>query len=317
MFGIKVKEKPAKEKTTVPDVQSDDKVEENKVEQVKDAPVEQENVVANTVTETVKEQTDEQALPVSTEQKKDGFDLAYLLGKTESGLKSEFYAYQIKELMKSIGVTLKREDVTSEQLENVYKQVVKYGADEIAVSPYFYQACKDLESKFKNQAVKFGAMIDYPYGESSFKARLADVKVAVQNGVNLITVVFPTSATALGGFGGEKLKLNKLCKVGKRSVGVAIKADQRQEDLKRLVKLIDGTKCSHITLLAEGVSVEKIADAIKVVSAQKSGKKVFVLTTIENMQDLSAILELKVDKVYTPYIEKIGEGLTEKFGIKM
>ncbi len=300
MFGIKEKVK----EQVVPPVEETEKEIEN------------EEVLQEEVQDVVEETIKENATPVNLE-KKDAFDLAYLLGKTESGLKSEFYAYQIKELMKSIGVTLKRTEGTSEQFEEVYKQAIKYGADEICVSPYYYQACKNIEEKLKGQEIKIGAMIDYPYGESSFKARLADVKVAVQNGVNLITVVFPVSATVLGSFGGEKAKLNKICKAGKSKVGVAIKADLGQEDLKRIVKLVDGTKCSHITLLAENLGVEKIIDAIQSVSLKKGNKKIHVYTAIDKMQDLSAVLEQKVDKVYTPYLDQIGEALSEKFGIEM
>lgn len=248
---------------------------------------------------------------------KDKFDLAHLLGKTESGLKTEFYAYQIKELMRSMAKIIPQKSLTVEELENIYKECVKYGADEICVSPYFYQICHNLENKFGKGKIKFGVMVDYPNGESSFKARLTEVKNATHNGLDSVTVVFPSRAFSLGMVGAEKSRLIKLKKAGKRAVGVAISADLNGEQIKKFLKVIDGIKFTHITLLAEGLSVDKIAEALRAISAQKGGKKVYVYSSIKSADEMSALLEYKVDKIYTTELESIGFALTEKFGIKL
>lgn len=314
---FKIKEKPTTKK-----------IEENNKEPVQlesvDEPVQAEEIQAQVTEEEIKADSTQdlsvQEVKVPTEsplEKKDHFDLAHLLGKTESGLKTEFYAYQIKELMKSVGIIIPRDNINGEKLVNAYKEALKYGVDEISITPYFYQACKDLERKSKESSVKFGTMIDYPYGESSFKARLADVKASVNNGLDVCTIVLPYSAITMGELCAEKSKLNKLCKAGKKNVGVAIKADFKQEECKKILKLIDGIKCSHITLLAEGVSAEKISEILKVLATYKFEKKVYVYSTIKTVEELSLLIESKVDKIYTPYLEEIGSGLTEKFGIKL
>ncbi len=247
----------------------------------------------------------------------DKFDLAHLLGKTESGLKTEFYAYQIKEVMSSVAKSFIFGAFQVEDLEKAYSECVKFGAREIAVTPYMYQACKNTESKFLKGQIKFGAMIDSPYGESSHKARIADVKSALANGVDLMTVTFPIKAFTLGSIGLEKARLNKLCKVAKRSLGISIRADLGEDDMKKMLKVIDGTRISHVMLCAENMPMSTVSQALSMLAKQKGNKKIFIYSTIKSIEELSTLLELKVDKIYTPYLEEIGYGLCAKFGITL
>ena len=90
-----------------------------------------------------------------------------------------------------------------------------------------------------------------------------------------------------------------------------------QKRIKKFLKVIDGIKFTHITLLAEGLSLDKIAEALRAISAQKGGKKVYVYSSIKSADEMSALLEYKVDKIYTTELESIGFALTEKFGIKL
>ena len=251
------------------------------------------------------------------EQEQDKFGLAHLLGKTESGLKTEFYAYQIKEVMRSVVKSFPQGQLDVEEIEKACSNCVKFGAMELAITPYTYQVLKGIESKFGKDAIKFSAMIDFPYGESSHKARIADVKTAVANGADNITVAFPVKALSFGSIGTEKARLNKLCKVSKQTLGVSIKADLCEEDMKKMLKVIDGTRLSHVMLNAEDASLSTITQAISILSKQKGNKKIFVYSTVKSIDDLSTLLSLKVDKIYTPYLEELGYGLCAKFGINL
>lgn len=310
MLGFKSKEKEIENEQEVEKEQAQVQVEQVESQaETQEAP-------------TMESQTDiEETVPVQEESEmaevQDKFDLAHLLGKTESGLKTEFYAYQIKEVMSSVAKSFLPEKFDAEQIEKAYAECVKFGAKEIAVTPYMYQACKYVESKFVKGQVKFGAFIDFPYGESSHKARIADVKYAIANGVDLITATFPIKAFSLGSVGVEKARLNKLCKVAKRSLGVSVNVDLDDEDMKKMLKIIDGTRVAHVTLRAENASMSTITKALSMLAKQKGNKKIFVYSTINNIEDLSTLLELKVDKIYTPYLEEIGYALCAKFGINL
>ena len=304
MFGIKLKDRP------------EEKVETEQIEQ-EVQPVEQiEQIEQLEQIEQVQEvQVEPEIIPQKEET--DKFSLAGLLGKTESGMKLEFYAYQIKELMQSVGKIMPRNGVNVSDIDNAYCQTVKYGGKEISVTPYFYRACKELESKYGYGKVEFSAMIDYPFGESSQKARLTDVKEAIKNGVDLVTVVMPFNAYTMGVLNAEKVKLNKLCKVRKGKVGIAVGIDYDAEGFCKIVRLVEGLKCSHITLLCQSHSVDKIVDAIKIIRERKFTKKVYVYSSVKTIEELSKLMELKVDKVYTEHLEQVGFELERKFGVEL
>jgi hypothetical protein len=284
--------------------------------------VEQAEQGVQPVEEIAKEQTQPQPLTPEVEvlaikEEKEKFSLAGILGKTESGMKSEFYAYQIKELMQSVGMIMPKNGVNIADIESAYGETVKYGGKQIFLTPYFYRAIKNLESKVGASSISFCSMIDYPYGESSQKARLIDVKEAFKNGMDLVTVVMPFNAYSMGGLNAEKSKLNKLCKVRKGKVGVAIGINYGEEDFRKVIKMIDGLKCAHVTLLCQGGSIDKIANAVNIIREKKFSKKVFVYSSVKTIEELSRLKSLKVDMIYSERFEEIGKELEGKFGIEL
>ena len=249
--------------------------------------------------------------------KDDKFSLAGLLGKTESGMKSDFYAYQIKELMQSVGTSLPKGYISVSEIENCYKQTIKYGGKELILTPYLFKQVKQMEENINGEKLNLSVIVDYPYGESSFKAKLLDVKESIKNGASSVTVVMAKRSVSTANLSTEKAMLNKLTKVGKGKVGIAINLDIESEDFKKVVKLIDGIKATHVTLLAEDVSLDRIKQAIETLSLKKIDKKIFVYTSISKVQELSALIETKVNKVYTEHFGKIGIQLEEKFEIQI
>ena len=113
MLGFKSKEK---------EIENEQEVEKEQAQ----VQVEQVESQAETQEEpTMESQTDiEETVPVQEESEMaevpDKFDLAHLLGKTESGLKTEFYAYQIKEVMSSVAKSFLPEKFDAEQIEKTY-----------------------------------------------------------------------------------------------------------------------------------------------------------------------------------------------------
>lgn len=303
MFGLKTKNKPIEEAPALTEKELES--EEQVVDQIEEQADEQ--------------QTEEIVQPVVIQQEPqtDKFSLAGLLGKTESGMKTEFYAYQIKEFMQSVGKVMLKNRITKEELDKAYNDLIKYGGNEISISPYMYRACKQIEEKYGIGKIKFSTIVDYPRGESSFKARVADVREGVKHGLDLITVVVPVNAFSMGSLSEEKLKLSKICKIRKGKVGVAVGVDYQPEEFKKIVKMLDGIKCSHVALLCENVDISKIVDAVRMLIDRKIDKKIFVYTSISTLNDLSRLVELKVDKVYTNQFENIGQELEKKFDVQL
>ncbi len=286
--------------------------------------IEEERVETVEVTEEVEEkmetveEMEEKGVEVEVEAvDEDKFSLAGLLGKTESGMKSDFYAFQIKELMQSVGIALPKGYLTIAEIENYYSNALKYGCKEIIATPYLVSCIKEIEEKFGSEKLSITAIIDYPCGESSFKAKILDVKESIKGGASSVIVVMAKRSISTAKLSIEKARLNKLCKVGKGKVGVAINVDLEEDDLRKIVKLVDSVKAKFVTLLAENVSVDKVKKAFELLTAKKVDKKIFVYSSVDNIKELSNLIEMKANKVYTEHLAKIGAMLEERFGIQI
>ena len=274
-------------------------------------------VVEDCVTEIEEQQKIEQDIDMrrNQEDQNDGLStLARALGKTESGLKSEFYLYQIKELLSRLG------NITSIDAFNKNSQVIndliKYGVGYVVVTPVYFELCRALESKIGKGKIKFATVIDYPNGESSFKAQLVDVKNAVRFGLDSITVTVP-NAEVISAVGGIKARLNKLSRAARHGFGYAIVADGNEETLRKTLKSLDGVKAKHVMLIVDKLDKEAALKAVKVAAELKGKKRLIVYTTLSVSGDISAITELNADEVYTKSANSIAAELYNKFGIKI
>ena len=247
----------------------------------------------------------------------DMIDLAKVLGKTESGMKAEFYVYQIKELMQRVGKIFDTKKVTSADVIESHETLKKFGVSEILVSPIYASECAKAEKKNPTAEVKFGTIIDYPFGESTFKAKMMDVRNSLKSGFNSITVTFPTSAIYLGKANSEKSNVIKLAKKCKIPFGVALSPDIPIDEMKKLLKAFGNSKISYVTLLLDKLDSVSMFDYFTEIAAYKGKLKVYAYTSIASVKDLSALIELSADRVYTPHVEAIGRELLEKFDVEL
>lgn len=258
------------------------------------------------------------AEPLPTpEQKTDKFDLAHMLGKTESGLKKDFYIYQIKELMSRLGKTVNDKKCTVDGLAETYKELKELGVGEIAVSPFFFREIDEAADKVGKTGIKKGALIDYPNGESSFRARIADVKEAVGRGADTVTVCLSAACVSLIRLSEEKARLYKLARIAKKTFGAGIDANLSEEALKKTLKAVEGLKIARIALLGETTGTAELIDVVKRVSEVKGNKELCVYSNISAVSELSELIDCGADRVFTPYVERIGKELKEKFDVEL
>lgn len=325
MLGLKKREKEH--------LQQADKVDEvvKKVDEIVEKTIEQDDADIQTVEEKVvveeeieSETIDERAADGEAQQEEQGDDmsrnqdglttLARALGKTESGLKSEFYLYQIKELLSKLG-NITSADAFSKNSQVIF-DLIKHGAGYVVVTPVYFELCRAIESRIGKGKIKFATVIDYPNGESSFKAQLVDVKNAVRFGLDTITVTVP-NADVVAAVGGIKARLNKLSRAARHGFGYAIVADGNEETLKKTLKSLDGIKAEHVMLIVDKLDKETALKSVKAAAELKGKKRLIVYTTLAVSEDISSITELNADAVYTKSVNSIAAELYNKFGIKI
>ncbi len=254
--------------------------------------------------------------PAPIVQEEDKFNLAKVLGKTETGMKKEFYVFQIKELMAKLGKTVGKETTSNEFVKD-FKSLCEFGVGEILATPAYYHECREAEKKNKNSYVKVCALIDYPNGESSFKARLADVKDAVKNGVDGVVVVMPTNAVALSRLSEEKSRMIRFAKASKHSFGLAIDGKIDGDNLRKVLKAVDGISAEKLVLICSGMDFSAVKRSLLDVASFKGTKQLCVITELNKLEEISLLFENGADKVYSPFVIDVGNQLLDKFGVQL
>ena len=295
---------------------SEKKVQEEKeIEEVNEVKQEQEEIENAPV---IEKQEQEENKEKDAEEKGETppvvdtrFGLASVLGKTESGLRNEFYNYQIKEFMAKVGVCNLEisEFPTAEEMN----ALIKTGVFEYSLTPFFYEAFKSVERKLSS-GVKFNAVLDFPKGEGSHIARLREVKVAMKNGANKVYITLPNLSIIVKNTSKIKAQLIKISRVCKSKLGLIVICEGDDDKLKKALKMIESIKVERVVLFGKdgrGAGKQELSLAKQILS----NKKVFVYTDCENADAVAEFISLKADGVYLKNPLLIGKDLKEKFMI--
>ena len=242
------------------------------------------------------------------------FELARALGKTESGLKKEFYEYQIKGFMAKTGCfNLEAQENFSET--DGFLNSVKSGVGEYAVTPYFFGGVKGAQKKVKDLQLKLTAVLDFPKGESSYYARLADVKQAVKRGFKSIMVTIPDLSLFLKNPSKTKMQLNRLSRLTKNRLGLIVKTDGDFEKLKKALAHLMPVKAERLVLYVRGADDKDVGACAKTALSYTGKKQLFVYADTDNAEQVAELLSLKVDGVYLKNPTVVCKALQEKFSV--
>ncbi len=242
------------------------------------------------------------------------FDLARALGKTESGLKNEFYDYQIKGFMAKTGCFNEEAQENFSETDG-FSSLLKTGVGEYAVTPYFFSGLKCAQKKVKDTPLKFTAILDFPRGESSYYARLADVKQAVKSGFKSIMLTVPDLSLFLKNPSKTKTQLNRLSRITKNRLGLVIKSNDDLEKLKKALAHLMSVKAERLVLYVSGCQVQDVTSYTKTALTYSGKKKLFVCVDTERADVVAELLSLKVDGVYLKNPLIVSKQLQEKFSI--
>lgn len=244
-------------------------------------------------------------------------DLAALLNTTVAQLKDEFFLFQIRKLMSRLGKVIVRYNVTDAELEKIFINADVLSLGCVTVAPIYLPACAKQVEKHRLDGVRVGSVIDFPFGESSFKGKLSDVKEGARMGVDEVTV---TVSTMLISSENDKIfrkQIKKLGRTFKNGAGIALNAtDLSEEKIKRAIKIIGKSKLSSITFAFGEATLEELKTKMAVINKYRGAKKIVVLANVDRAEAVTELIKLNADMILTPYADAIGEDLVKRFNVK-
>lgn len=247
----------------------------------------------------------------------DFVELAKLMDTSVAKLKDEFMLFNIRKLMSRMGKVVVRFNVTDAEFERLFLNSSALEVKEILVSPIYLPACERLVKKYKLENPEVSTIIDFPFGESSFKSKINDLKESARKGVDAITVMIPNMLNSSEMVKIFKKQVKKIGRLYKKGSGIALNAsDLSEEQIKRAIKITARTKLSFITFAFGEATLEELKAKINVVNKYKGNKKIYVLANVDRADAVMELFKLKVDKILTPYADAIGQELVERFKVK-
>ena len=313
MLGLKLKkrEKP---------LNTDEKTE--KAEEQKNAlsVLDGEKEVAKQPAELVRQEQTEIGIKFETEktdaraEMSDFSRIAYILGKDEKTILEECKLYEIRKIMSFIEKAVVRYGVSDDEAKGIIRDAKNAGYGGVAISPAYLKSISD--NMREEDEIKVSVVIDFPFGESSFKVKHAEMKNAVKAGADEIVTVFPANLLQKESAKELKKQLKKTRGIGKIDKGVAVNAeDVDGEDIKRFMRLAEKMKMKHVAFLFGNVTAKVLCDKMRDIVANKNKLLVKVMANVEDAEGVKTLIAEKADGIITPFADKIAKELFTEFKI--
>ncbi|MGL4801695.1 MAG: deoxyribose-phosphate aldolase [Cetobacterium sp.] len=173
---------------------------------------------------------------------------------------------------------------------------------------YVSLASKELEGS----SVKVGTVIGYPFGTSSTKVKIFEVKNAIENGASEISLILNLGMLKSRNIEYIKNELKEIkATVGKNSLKVVIELEYLiLEEQRKLIDLCLDLKIENIELLKRKISEENI------LQIQEFTKNKLNLNLVGNVKDLSTLqryVDLGIQRFNTTSGLKLSKENNEKF----
>lgn len=245
-------------------------------------------------------------------------DMAALLNTTVKALKEEFYLFQIRKLMSHLKRVVVRYDVTETEIKEMLTTAKYLHSGGLNLAPVYLPACAKQIKKNGISFVNIGSVIDFPFGESTFKSKLSGIKESVKMGANEVTVAIPSMLLGTGEIKNFKKQIKKLGRIKKVKVGVSLNASDLDEDkIKLALKIINKLKLNFITFAFGDATLIEVKNKLGVINKYRSAKPVCVLANVDRAEAVTELFKLKVDYIITPYSDDIGDDLLKRFNLKI
>lgn len=245
------------------------------------------------------------------------YELASLLDMTIEETLDKCCMFQVRNLMAKLGKVIVRYNISSDEIAKTLYNTSVLSVGEVLFSPAYLPICKKIIGKNPDINQNTGVIVDFPFGESSFKSKFLNVKESIKSGVDTVTVMLPTMLFEKNMQKELKKQVKKIGRVRGAERGVALSVmDIENENVKSAIRLIDKTKVNFITLVFGNVTEVELKDKIQAVVSGKTRKKIKVLANVDSCKGVTELIKLKVDAILTPYADDIGKELLTRFKIQ-
>lgn len=316
MFGLKLKKRDGEEKTEKVDVATENvlKVAEEEKEEIINAPVlsETETSVAPATEKSLQQvEKETPSKKVRTEFSR----FADILNKDEDAIIDECKLFQVRNIMSWLSKALVRHGVEGGNTRTLIKNALKSGLGEIAAAPaYLDNVSKAIKA---DEELKVCAVVDFPFGESSFKVRFSEIKNSVKKGVDGILTVVNTAALKKENAKTLKKELKKTGKIKGVEKGAAVNAeDATADDIKQVFRLSERAGIGYVALMFGSITEAELVAKMKEINIIKGKTPVKVMANVEDVEGVKTLISFGVNGIITPYADDIAKELFKEFKIK-
>ncbi len=242
--------------------------------------------------------------------------LSELLNKTEREVKDDCKYYLICKIMSKIGCLVAGYSPTEEELKNKINGLSSFDMGEIAAQPAYFKAIKRLSDK-SAKPLKVSAVVDFPFGETSFAAKKTEIKNCVKNGAEDVTVVIPKMVLT-GSVKELKKQLKSLKKIKSADIFTAISAEELNEsDIKSFLKSVQKFGTGRAAFIFGKTGEGELNEKLGFINKYKNKAKIKIFAGIENVKGAVKVLETGVDGIVTPCAQDICSELVSAAGFKL
>ena len=245
------------------------------------------------------------------------YELAKLLNVSAETVKDECCLYQIKNITAKLGKVAVRYNVPDAELSATMFNCRELGIKEALVSPAHLPACAKGSAKLGLGDFFVGAAIDFPFGESSYKAKLTEIKNCFNGGADGVTVIFSSMDINHDKRKQFRKRVKSLGRQYKGRLGAAFDAnDLTSEELKFVLSTVEKTKIGFITLMFGETTESAVELKMRDVKKLRGKKTVKILCNVSTPEYAMELIKLGADEVLTPFADDMAKSLIKRFGIK-
>ena len=250
---------------------------------------------------------------------KDAFDvLARLLHTTAFELKEEAVTLFVSKITSKLKKVLIRQNLNLKEVKKVFDDTKSFMLGGIAVAPIYLSACAKTSKKYSLSEINVGVLIDFPFGESPFKTKIASVRQCQKVGADEVVVTLPKALFAEEHKKTLKKQLKKLSKSFELDVGVAVEiTNLAEKDIKHVLKATMQSKVDFLVFEFGQASANEVIEKLELISKYKGKQKIRILANAETVESVSALMKYDIDQILTPFADDIARSLFERFNLKI